>query len=431
MGGQAVGHAKRRHRSPLAALVLVAAALAGAACAGLPDQISMLEPEPASANNDQQTFEPSTAATSLGPQVLDTRLAAQLAELNTPAERITPPSDRQIILGFTGDTLMHSPLWDQARKNAQQRGAGEYDFTPMMSGLHRVLGGVDLGICHLETPIAPVGEPLSTAPLYGVPPEVVEAIVAAGHQRCSTASNHALDRGVNGIARTIEVLEEWGVSQHGMARTPEEIEPSVFDVGGIAITHLSYTYSYNGLRPPRDEPWRSALIDTGRIIEDARRARELGAEVVVISMHWGNEGSHAVSGLQRSQATAITNSGLVDLIVGHHAHVVQPIEIINGVPVIFGLGNIISNLPVNERWPAASQDAAVAVVDISVDSNGNVSVGRPIIHPTWVDKDAGWVVRLVLDELADADLSDGLRQRLEQSLRRTERVLGDWLPLGG
>ncbi|MEI2420061.1 CapA family protein, partial [Arthrospira platensis SPKY2] len=142
------------------------------------------------------------------------------------------------------------------------------------------------------------------------------AIVAAGHQRCSTASNHSLDRGVAGIERTLEVLAEWGVSQHGMARTPEEIEPSVIDIGGIALSHLSYTYSYNGLQPPRGEPWRSALIDPGRIIDDAQRARERGAEVVVISMHWGGEGNHSVTALQRSQAEAITGSGLVDLIVG-------------------------------------------------------------------------------------------------------------------
>lgn len=415
--------------------------LAATACAGLPDQISMLEPSPALAETepdmfdpdtfDQQRFEPFIAGEPPDPGVLNVRLAAHLAQLGTPAERIGAQPERRIVLGFTGDTLMHSPLWEQARKNARERGVGEYDFTPMMVGLHRVLGAVDLGICHLETPIAPVGEPLSTAPLYGVPPEVVEAIVAAGHQRCSTASNHVLDRGVKGIERTIEVLNEWGVSQHGMARTPDEIEPSVIDVGGIGLAHLSYTYSYNGLRPPRDEPWRSALIDTGRIIADARRARELGAEVVVLSMHWGGEGSHNVTGLQRSQAEAITGSGLVDLIVGHHAHVVQPIEYVNGVPVIFGLGNIISNLPVNERWPAASQDAAVAVVEVAIGANQTVSVGRPVIHPTWVDKEAGWIVRLVLDELANPDLGDRLRQRLQQSLQRTERVLGDWLPSGG
>jgi len=301
----------------------------------------------------------------------------------------------------------------------------------MLAALRSVHDGVDLAVCHLETPIAPEGEAFSTMPYYGVPAEVATAIAAAGFDRCSTASNHAADRGVAGIERTVDVLEAAGVAQSGMARSPAEIEPTVFAVAGVTIGHLSYTWSYNGLSLPEGQEWRSALIDPDRVIADARRARQLGAEVVIVSLHWGAEGVHAPTTYQRDVADRITAPGVIDIVVGHHAHVLQPIEEVNGTWVVFGLGNVLSNLPTSDRWPAASQDAAIVTVALTVADDGAVAVERPVATPTWVDRDAGWIVRLVDRELARSDLSAGQRGRLEASRARTAAVLGDFLvPVG-
>ncbi len=331
-------------------------------------------------------------------------------------------------MAFSGDTLPHSPLWRRAAENAAADGRAGYDFGPMLSGLAPLLDSVDMAVCHLETPIAPIGEELTTSPFYGVPAEIVDAIADAGYDRCSTASNHTADRGGAGIDRTVAVLESRGLDQSGMARTPSEIEPTVVDVDGVAISHLSYTWSYNGLSLPDGEEWRSALIDPPRIIADARRARAEGADVVIVSLHWGAEGVHEPTRYQREVADAITTDGEIDLVVGHHAHVLQPIERVNGTWVLYGLGNILSNLPTSSRWPAATQDAAVAVVAATVDEDGLVSLGRPTIHPTWVDREGGWVVRIVADELVRGDIGTGQRDRLEQSLARTSAILGDFLP---
>lgn len=330
-------------------------------------------------------------------------------------------------MAFTGDILPHSPLWRQAQRNAAAAGRDGFDFDPMLAGLRPVHDTVDLAVCHLETPIAPAGEDFSTMPLYGVPAEVVDAIAAAGFHRCSTASNHTVDRGLAGIDRTVDVLEAAGVAQSGMARRPDEIEPLVFEVAGVAVSHLSYTWSYNGLSLPEGQEWRSALIDPDRILADATRARELGAAIVVVSLHWGAEGVHTPTGYQREIADLLTADGSIDLIVGHHAHVLQPIEQVNGTWVLFGLGNVLSNLPTSDRWPAASQDAAIVTVAAVVDERGRVTVERPVAHPTWVDRDAGWIVRLVDVELARDDLGAGQRGRLEASRSRTAAVLGDHL----
>ncbi len=301
----------------------------------------------------------------------------------------------------------------------------------MFGDIAPLLEQTDLAVCHLETPIAPEGERFSTAPLYGVPPEVVDAIAAAGFDHCSTASNHALDRGTAGIDRTIEVLEEAGLTQSGMARTPAEISPRIVEVDGLGIALLSYTWSFNGIPLPRGQRWRSAAIDPDRILADAATARELGAELVVVSLHWGAEQRPEPTRYQLDIADRITEPGIIDVVIGHHAHVLQPIEQVNGTWVLYGLGNILSNLPATPSWTRASQDAAVAVVPIDIDAAGAVTVARPEIHPTWVDKDAEWTIRLVADELRRTDLSDGRRAALEASWERTIDVVGRFVVVPG
>jgi len=344
-----------------------------------------------------------------------------------PAVRLAPPPTEPVSFtaAFTGDILVHSPLWKQAARNA---GGVGLDFRPMLAPLEPMLDSVDLAVCHLETPIAPSGEAPSTEPRYGVPVEVADAIAAAGYDRCSTASNHTADRGAAGIDRTVAALEAVGVGQSGMARTPAEIEPHVFDVHGVRVSHLAYTFSFNGLSLPPGEEWRSAVTDPVRIVADATDARRRGAQVVIVSLHWGAEASSVITVEQRRVAEAVTASGQVDLIVGHHAHVLQPIEQINGVWVVFGLGNVLSNHPAGPSWPASSQDAAVVETRLTVGSNGHVVVDRPVVRPTWVDKGNGWVVHPVLSDLADPNTPPWLRTQLETSLRRTRQIVGDFVP---
>ncbi len=322
-------------------------------------------------------------------------------------------------MAFVGDILPHSPLVARAQQS-------DMGFTPMFNEIKPLISSADLAICHLETPVAPHGEPLSTFPKFGVPPSIAEAIADTGFDRCSTASNHAYDRGSLGIDATINALEQNGIEQSGMARNPIEIEPSVFEIHGMSISHLSYTFSYNGLSLPDDQQWRSALIDIERILRDAKTARKRGAQVVIVSMHWGNEMSHQLNSQQISVADALTKSGDIDLIIGHHAHVVQPIEKVNGVWVIYGMGNVLSNLPTDERWPASSQDAGVFTTTLHRGSDGTIYFDAPVVHPTWVDKEHGWVIRNINENLRN-NTSGINANELEMSLGRTTRVLGDFI----
>ncbi len=344
-----------------------------------------------------------------------------------------PEPPQEFTIAFTGDVLIHSHIWRQAERNAAEAELDvEYDFTPMFSDVTARLEAVDLAVCHLEVPLRLPGNEPSTHPIYGAPREIVGDLAGAGYDHCSTASNHTLDQGTDGIDLTVAAFEEAGITQSGMARTPDEIEPrlrpfTLADGSTVDAALLSYTWSFNGLSLPAEEQWRSALIDPERIIDDARTARALGADLVVVSMHWGVEKVSAITSQQREWAEQVTASGLIDLIVGHHAHVLQPIEQVNGVWVVYGLGNVLSFHPTTDEWPAESQDAAIVSVAVTID-NGEVTVAAPQVFPTWVDKGNGRVIRDVLAGLADDETPAWRRGQLATSLERTERVLGDFIP---
>ena len=345
------------------------------------------------------------------------------------------PTELSFILAVSGDILPHSRLWQGAKRNATANSTTSkdidvYDFRPMFALVKPILSSVDLAICHLETPIAPPDEELSTFPLFGVPGEITDALAYAGYDRCSTASNHSMDRGARGIDATLNALGRVGISHTGMARTPQEINPKLIFVNGIAIAHMSYTFSYNGLPAANGETWRSALIDTDRILRDTRQARKLGAQVVLLSMHWGNERESAPSSYQTKIADAITKSGEVDLIIGSHAHVLQPIKLVNGTFVIYGLGNFLSDMPTTPKdppWPASTQDGAIVITKITVTTDGKVLIAKPVVIPTWVDRDSGWQIRSVVSDFKNNVSSGTTRAELQASLKRTTSVLGEYI----
>ena len=328
-------------------------------------------------------------------------------------------------MAFSGDILIHSWVWEEAQRYA---GGTGYDFAPMFSEVKPVLDSVDLAVCHLEVPIAPDGEEPSTFPFYGAPKELIVGLKAASFDRCSTASNHTLDQGLEGIAATIAALKANKIGQTGMANTQPEIEPKIFKVNGFKVAHLAYTWGYNGLEMPNGEWWHSQLISADKIIADAKKAREMGAQFVFVNMHWGSEPLHEVTSYQRQNAEKITASGLIDLVVGEHSHVLQSIEQVNGVWTVFGMGNLLSSHPTREFFPPESQDGEIVTISVEFGLDGKPIVSRPVVHPTWVDKDNGYIIRDVGVGLFNAATPAGLRANLQTSLDRSRKYVGDFIP---
>ncbi|MBO1332051.1 CapA family protein [Streptomyces sp. VRA16 Mangrove soil] len=261
--------------------------------------------------------------------------------------------------GFTlvasGDVLPHTSIIARANEDADGDG---YDFRPMLAGVRTVVSRADLAICHMETVYGAQGD-YSGYPDFKSPPQVAAALRATGYDSCSTASNHTLDDGTDGIARTLGALDRAGVKHAGSARTAKEgRSPAWLRAGGAKVAQLAYTYGTNGYRLPRDRPWAVNLIDRRRIVRDARAARRAGADVVVVSLHWGTEWQDEPDAQQLLLGRRLTASRTkgrpdIDLILGTHAHVPQAYEKVNGTWIVYGMGDQIAGEMFN---PEGDQD---------------------------------------------------------------------------
>jgi poly-gamma-glutamate synthesis protein (capsule biosynthesis protein) len=318
----------------------------------------------------------------------------------------------RITVAFTGDFLATHATWEAASRNAGGHG---YDFGPMVRRLGTLTSSADLAICHLETPLAGRGVPLSDFPRYAVPRQLADAIRRAGYDGCSTASNHSLDHGSAGIRTTLRKLDSLGIAHTGTARSAgEAARITRYRVGKAVLAHLSYTASFNGLEP--DHAWEANRLDVERIISRARRARRQDADIVVLSLHWGTEHRHSPTAEQTTLARRLTASKAIDLIVGHHAHVIQPIRRVHWRYVAYGLGNSLSGMTAALFGPAVQDGIALLVTFERGPRKWHVR--RIRYAPTWVHP-GPFVVRLVGPAIDLGRLSPSILAELRRSWQRT------------
>jgi poly-gamma-glutamate capsule biosynthesis protein CapA/YwtB (metallophosphatase superfamily) len=260
----------------------------------------------------------------------------------------TPVStERAFTLVATGDVLLHEPLWEQARQDAEVSGQESLDFAPQLASIRPLVEAADIALCHLETPLAPAEGPYEGYPTFSGPPQILPALATTGYDACTTASNHTFDQGAAGVDRTLDALDAAGLEHTGSARTAEEAaRTAILDVvtatGSVRLGLLSYTFGFNGIPYPSGETWRSNLIDEQRILADSQLARQQGAEVVVVALHWGTEFDQDLNDEQLALGPTLLASPDIDLVLGHHAHVVQPVEQVDGEWVVYGLGNLVA-----------------------------------------------------------------------------------------
>jgi poly-gamma-glutamate capsule biosynthesis protein CapA/YwtB (metallophosphatase superfamily) len=244
---------------------------------------------------------------------------------------------------MNGDMLLHSGLWETARLDAERTGRGAMDYRPLLADMRPVVSKADLAICHLETPLAPPGGPYYSYPVFSVPPALVPALKWEGYDACTTASNHSLDQGFEGIQRTLADLDKRGIAHAGTAVTRQDaVTPLLLDAGGVKVALISATYGTNGFPLPDAEPWSVPIINPAKILRMAAKARADGAQIVLVALHWGDEYVHEPSAYQFDIAEQLTKSPDIDFIYGHHAHVVQPYDKVNGTWVVYGLGNAVA-----------------------------------------------------------------------------------------
>lgn len=291
------------------------------------------------------------------------------------AGSVGPPRPH-VTLSFTGDVLIHPQVSARATGNGRP-----FDFGPMFAPVAGVLSETDIAICHLEVPLSEDNRNLSGYPVFNAPRQVAEALASAGYEGCSTASNHSFDRGEAGIRSTLSVLDHAGLGQAGMSAT--EVGAGVatlYRTPAATVAHLSATWWLNGFRLPPDKPWLVQLVDVPALLAQAEAARAEGADVVVVSIHCCVEYLTAPTAYQRQMARALIASPAIDLVVGHHAHVVQPVEEVDGEYIIYGLGNFLSA----QRSRPATQDGVIVTVEMAARGSGWSARGVEA-HPIWVE----------------------------------------------
>jgi len=305
------------------------------------------------------------------------------APSSTAASPSVPPPPDSFTLVATGDVLVHQG--GSLTAGARQPD-GSWDFSAVFAGVAPVLQAADLAICHLETPVAPPGGPYSGYPGFAVQPEIVDALAGAGYDLCSTASNHSLDDGSDGLVRTLDALDAAGIAHTGTYRSQAESEqPQVVDVGGVRVGHVAATFSLNGAGLPAGAPFAVdtfAVPDVSGVLADAAAARAAGAEVVVASVHCCAEYDHEPTEAQEEAVRTLLASPDVDLVLGHHAHVVQPFEQVGGEWVAYGLGNSLAQ---HSTRGYDTEDSVIARFTFTRGRDGRFTVSRAEAVPVQID----------------------------------------------
>jgi poly-gamma-glutamate capsule biosynthesis protein CapA/YwtB (metallophosphatase superfamily) len=314
----------------------------------------------------------------------------------------------------TGDVLIHQdgPLVRGAAAAGKANGTG-YDFRGVFRAVAPTIRAADLAVCHLETPVADPRGPFTGYPTFDVQPQIVDALQDAGYDICSTASNHAMDAGFDGLVRTLNTLDAHGIGHTGTSRTqPERQTPHLVDVHGVRVAHIAWTFGLNGIKEPAGKPWAVNVFDprpptVGDMLAEAAAARRAGADVVIASVHCCTEYQADPTPAQLRIAAALLGSPDVDLVIGHHAHVVQPLERINGKWVAYGLGNHVA-----QQAGPATNDSVITRFTFARGSDGHFTTTAAEAIPTRIRQADDAVV------VAPTPPGDASYQRVVQVLER-------------
>ncbi len=321
----------------------------------------------------------------------------------TPAPTPTPeptPVVETVRFSASGDNLIHEGLYNQARARAAD---GGYDFTYAYENLRDFYAGFDVNWLNQETLVNDDYEP-SGYPMFSTPGDITNALYDVGFRVFSTSNNHSYDKGAGGIASS---MAHW-------AAMPEDVvtvgfyDLATYDnysyqtVNGITIGYLSYTESTNGLPTPEGSEYGIVYLSQTDVIEKQIADMRPNCDVLVVSCHWGVEGSHTVTDGQRQTAQWLADQG-VDLIIGTHPHVTQTAQWLSAADgtdafVAYSLGNFISAQSEPDNMIGLILDITMQKTT-APDGTVTVELLDPKLHPTVTQYESGYAnIRVYLFE---------------------------------
>jgi poly-gamma-glutamate synthesis protein (capsule biosynthesis protein) len=307
--------------------------------------------------------------------------------LAAPAPPPPPPPSARVRLLATGDVIPHPAVaW-----------SGEtYGWDSLFAEVKAEVTAADLAFVNLETPVAPGRDGPTGDMIFNAPIALPQALAYAGFDGVSLANNHVWDQGRSGLVETVGHLDDIGLAWAGAGRTCAEAEaPRLFVRDGITIGWISSTRVHNAyLNRGPDDPCVFAF-DVPRILAAAQAARDQGAELVVLSLHWGVEYESAPRSWDRHYAEQLVAGG-IDAVLGHHPHVLQPATWVSAGGrrgfVAYSLGNLVTaqawtyTLGGGSDWGLRRDGGLLELIAERVDGVATFTSAR--LLPTWTEHGA-------------------------------------------
>ena len=288
-------------------------------------------------------------------------------------EDVKVPKIYEASVFMVGDALIHSNVYEDARGTD-----GSYDFKPMLEQIKPISIKYDLKYYNQETILGCATLGYSSYPRFNSPTEVGDAFLDAGFNLVSLATNHTMDKGEAGVINSVNYWKsKENVVYSGQWTSNEEREEShVYNINGISYAFFSYTTWTNGLETPAGKEYLNNVYSPEKAAADIAKVKDL-ADVIIVAMHWGTEYSLGVSSQQTEIANYLSSLG-VNLIIGAHPHVVEPVEYINDGKtfVIYSLGNFISDQIGIERLTGLMMEVTIKKV-VDVDDTVTISIESP------------------------------------------------------
>lgn len=314
------------------------------------------------------------------------------SETENPDETLPPeepiePTYRSASFAAVGDILVHTNVYKYASQLADGTDA-DFDFKPIFANIKEIISSADAAYVNQETICGGKELGYSGYPAFNTPDEIAPALIDTGFDIVNIANNHMLDKGERGLSRAIDFWNEQPVTLIGGFKNKEDYENiRIHEVNGITIAFLSYTYWTNGYVLPASSELIVPYIDADEIDRQTKAAREI-ADLVMVSMHWGDEDSFTPNEEQKTMAQLMANNN-VDVIIGMHPHVLQTIEWLDRPDgkqtlCIYSLGNLVSTMMYSRNMLGG-----IMRFDIVEDENG-FSIENAELIPTMLHYSAGY-----------------------------------------
>jgi len=281
---------------------------------------------------------------------------------NTKEEIIEESNELSLVM--VGDCLIHRFVYTDA-KNSD----GTYSFSKMFTEVEDLIKGHDLAFYNQESNIGGVELGLSAYPRFNSPKEIGDDMVNLGFNLVSLVNNHTMDKGEKGVINSVNYWKtKPGVYYTGQALSEEERINNirVEEKNGIKYAFLAYTTVTNGLLPPSGKEYLTNIYSYEKVQNDINLIKD-EADLIIVSMHWGEEYTTNPSSGQKQIANDLASLG-VDLVIGNHAHSIQPVEMIGDTLVFYALGNFIAAQDTIDK-----QTGTLVSLNIKKDEEGNIS----------------------------------------------------------